>query len=559
VRRKVYGYVAAFSMAAALTVGMPAGAEELVGAGAAADTVTETQESGAAQESDETKGLAGILSQMLEDPSSVTEMMNCEGSGTVTITVEDGLRSMLQGFMSGMDEESTEDFSWLQSLTVSGAAKAEEGSCDASGSLKLNGVEIVGSGVSYDKESSLLYLALPGLTDQTAVIDVKKILEEMQNAEGMDELAGLTDQATDFMKLFEEESFQELITKLMNVLTEATPEAQTASTTLSVEGLSREVTACTMTWDGATLASMTRQVLEILKDDAFMQELLNHEYIQTLVQLEEAEEDDVVYEVSENGTESVPETEADTRTLYEKYQDALADALENGNFEEALADKAVTLQTALDAEGTLTGFSVDLTQEGQNENVLTAAWLKEDAALGFDFRLGTLLTEEMGLQNAGIRGRATATDKVWKGSVDFFADDVTAYTIYIDELDLTEIENGTWSGSFRLPIDTGDSSGFEMALTLNMKVTRSDDALNSTGTVLLAGSPMVSFEANFTKTADGLTAVSTDGAVELSDEDSAMNYLSGLDFNGLLTNLQSAGVPEEYLSLAGSVLSSLAA
>lgn len=439
---------------------------------------------------------------------------NAKGSSaeaTVTVEMSDALLSVLNTALS--QNGVNMDLSWVESITLTPQVDMYENTLRAELGVGLNRVSLITLSVIWDMDSQTIFVGVPELHDTYIEMDAAELLgsDAQEVAYGLAQSRDAT--KTILESLPEGAQLESLITRYVGLVLDKLENVEKETQTVKAGGLEQKLTVLKLELSQKDVLKLAEAVLEEAQDDKELKTLLN----------------DLDKAVSElNGYEA---------DLYGEFKDAVEDALDELDYiiDEAERGDFITVETFLDSSDTVVGRTVTLEMDGE-EMELYYITVTEGDEFAFKAEAGTVRIDGEGTVRKGTR---TGSYTLSESGTDYV-------TLEIE--DYTQAQDGTVTGTFRLIPESAlyDMMGMPTYLTsvldavsLELKGDSARVAIETAGSDLLA----LTLSGQTAKPA----AIKLPNGVSIDDETGGMQWLSQLDLDGLVSRLESAGVPDAYM------------
>ena len=415
-----------------------------------------------------------------------------------------------------------EDLAWLQTLGVDTGIVTQDGKNSLQLKLKLNGESLVTLDLVADAANDKAFLAIPELKQEYLEMPLSQ-LESMSGSGplgivGM--VAGLAgtdnEQMADAFKALPSQSkMEELIKKYLDMFIESAEEVEKDKTTLTVQGVSMEVTVLEITADGEAVAKAMENIFTEMKKDQDIKDIV--------VNMSEAQ--------GEDGAEA--------------YKSFLKDLDESLNDLDSIRENSsgFTMNVYTDAAGEIVG------REFRTESfAYIMKKLEKGDKFGLEMQLGP---DESAL---ALKGKGTKSGDKLTGELDIEVGGNFMGVLALDGFDEEKFKKGMLSGAIEIrPSDAllnsagSDSmmSGILRNFALRLEMDTGRDKGSMTLTVLSDGASLLSLSGSVNAKAGGrVNAVTGENMEKWSSEMDTDGFLMNL-----VTSLEKAGVPEAYTSM----------
>lgn len=505
-----------------------------------------------------------------ETEAAAEETGEKSGNGSLVLTVEPGGQMILSS-SAGTDD----DFSWLNNVSADCAYETVDGGTRFAGDLSFNGVSLTDIQAHYLKDSNVLYLSLPGLSSQTVALDLAKLGEEVSSMATEDSgsvslPADFEAEAQDYIEKLtgSEEQLSALLQKLGGVLAGNTADPTVTEVQLSAGNMTEPGTCYTLSWNGEQAEAIIQQGGDILLNDEFVKTLLDHPFIDEVVQfVEESSSDSSAEDYADGSAASSAEsfaagtdeaeTEAEALSVYDQFYNAVSQFLATTDISEDMADGSIDLDVYTvrkDGRSEFAGISVYADDgTGQMMDICRTVALEGEEQSAFEIDYGEAFAEAMEFSESfKIVGDFAKTGEEWNGSVDVQKDAESLMTATVEHFTASE-DGKEFSGVFTVPIQSEDGTSFEIKADLDVK----KDSSNVTVGVSTSGVGIATVDLAGSKgTGDfEITDFDESNAYQIANTRQLLGYVIGFDFESLFGKLESAGVPSAYIDQMRASLS----
>ena len=461
-----------------------------------------------------------------------------KGSLDLTVTLEEMGKSLAAMFTQM-------DFSSLSSIGLEALAKIEDQVEYMDAAVKVNGQTIVDYFMKFDLETMDILNAFPQLSGVALSINYNEMMETASEGSGVDpeemkkfmqsyvqlmgKIANGEIEAPDRAQL---ERFFAVFERYYDILLSYYESGETTLSTYTVYGISKDVTEVQGILDSAKAVPMAQEIMQTMKTDEDIAALFAY-----------------IEEVPDVGTVTVNGQEYELS--YENFQALLDKGLESLAEQEAEEGNGVILSIAIDEDENVAAEEMYTYQDGTTQNLFSLYHLVD----GDDHALQLLAADGM----VSIGGLGKQVDGVLNGEYGVYYNDTQVATVTASGVS-SDKASGTFDGTFAIapyiPADPESESseisgalamvsGFDLSCTVH-----SDrKAFNGTLSVNMSGSPLVTIALNSdsNKEVPDIDESVFANAVSMTEEGGMETFLQSLDYNEIFTNLQAAGLSEEFL------------
>lgn len=428
------------------------------------------------------------------------------------------------------------DLDWLNDIRISLDAVVEDEAMQMGMGVGLGGETILSADIVYDMAGAMIYMALPELNKDYMSMDMSYAMSGEDMMEVMSQSQALMDELMEALP--SEETINKLVTKYVEIALGEIKSVNKSTKTLKVGKASQKVVVLTAKITEKDLYAIATAILEEAEDDKELKKIIDafSDYATSVNEMNGSD-----YEVD----------------LYADFSEAIPYALENLEMMEEDADKSnyIKLETYVDMQDNVRGHQLTVYTDGEKDmdpvNVLTA--VKGNT---------TYLEAELG--TAYITGQSTEKKGVSQGYYTFTMEQYDYDTEETEEMDIftVEFENVTDNSATLRLIPSEDimaealsDSGIPAALlgdefALELAYSETEGKTNCEVNVLVDSKTLIGL---------GLSSAMKDGKVSIpknaldanNDEDAA-KWFSEMDFEGVLSAMDKAGVPSELVEAVRS-------
>lgn len=450
------------------------------------------------------------------------------GSSEATIHTQigDPLLELLAESLPAMGADATEAAQLLEVLqnceiTVSGNNDGESAATNVG--LSLNGTELLNVEVTMDPEDETLYIDLGEDFGDPLSLEI--------DDESLNTIAMITEMPAQMAEISKhlpsQEAFGEMLDKYILLALSQMEVSEKSTETVEVDGVKQRFTVLTYEISEETLVKMAIAILEEAEDDDQLHDVLEVfcQYINTLSQIME-----------ENGYDGMPYT-LEASDVIEQIPDIL-DQLEE-YADDADDDAVVEIETYVNSRGYVSGRTVKVEDVGQ---VLSYITVSKGQKYAFEAKAG------VGSDSVTLAGSGTQKNGLITGSYALKAMRQEALI-----LELENFDQAAYTGTARLKLgkalveqveDSMPMSGLldvsKLAVELELQSGSVDARLKMGNDLLFAIGGNASY-------GEATKVQAPDGAVDVMDEEDMLQWLEGVDLEGLMGKLEDIGLSEELL------------
>ncbi len=421
------------------------------------------------------------------------------------------------------------DVSWIENVSVRGVSSIKGDTVSMEGGLNLNDTDVITGQVVLDTETECLYAQLPELNKKYLGInagvdedfeEIFEMLPQMQqsNKESIEAMPGRRD-------------MEKLINRYALLALSCVDDVSKEKDVLSVDGVSQKCTKLKVTIDMETFCDMMETVLEEMKDDKDIKKII----------IESAR-------ANNENTKMLLGESADAEEVYELFQEGIEDLLDELDYmKDYEADEKIVMQVYVDGKGQIKGRTVKFGD--MKINVLAP---KKGSRIGYELSVKEA-GESIELSGMGKKSGDTVT-----GDFDLKYNGTALINITTKKLNVEDMKKGLLNGQITVRASStigrvlGSVSGLSILedISMTMDFSSSEKQYSCKARIDYDDKAMASISA-FVKSGKGTAAsVPGKGSVvmigDYEDTDALEEWLEELDLNKLVSNLDKAGVPDEY-------------
>lgn len=450
----------------------------------------------------EVKASAKSLASVLDETG--TSVSDFE-SGKVTVSLGDTILDML-----GATADGAIDFGFLKDIGVDYSSSVTDGGAAASAAVTLNGVHITDVNVYTDNAAGKIYINIPSVTDAYLAFDISDI-EDNISAD-----VTLPAEAADVSALIPSgEKLEEAIIKYAGIIIESITKVEKTEETITVGEKSADVTVLRATLDSEVTSGIAAGLAEALKGDEEVKE-----YLRSL------------YDAFGDEYTSFDDAYADFISTLES---RAADGTDGGDalIYTVMTDKngEICGRSLMPADGEREGFEYKVIAD--KDSFVFEAWL------GSDYNSDGLVT---------LSGSGKTSAKKLSADFTLSIGSEKAVSVTLADLDTSDGVSGkvdiTLGSALEGELSSLIPSGTKISLDLGIGKKKAKIAADMN--VLGASLAGITFESG--GVAKDIPLFDTARAETASGADDILSWLSSGDYEGLLTNLSTAGVPDEIIS-----------
>ncbi len=449
---------------------------------------------------------------------------NKTSEGGVELRLGSGGRDLLMDLAGSTLKQLNpdEDLAWFQTLGIQSSVVTQGDKKSLQMQLTLNGVGLVTLNLVADTAADKAYISIPELKKEYVEMPLSQL--SSMSGSGPMQIVGLIgglaqaddQQLADALKALPDKSKMEsLLKKYLDMVLEAAEQVEKEKVTLTVEGVSVEVTALEVTADGEALAKAMESIFTEMKKDKDIKDIV--------VNLSEAQ--------GEDGTKA-----------YEDFLKELDEALDDlDSVKENSSGFKMTVYT--DAGGEVIG------REFTTENF---AFILKKPEKGGKFGLDLQIGSEGSAFS--LKGKGTKSGDKLTGELDMEVGGTLLGVLALDGFDEEKFKSGMLSGAIEIrPSDalmssmssSASLSSILSSLVLRLEMDTGKDKGSMSLIILNDSSELLTLSAKVNAKAGGkISSVSGEDMEKWSSEMDTQAFLSTL-----VNSLKKAKVPEAYTSM----------
>lgn len=455
--------------------------------------------------------------------SNVSDVDNQTTEGGVELHLGSAGRDLIMAAAGDMIKQlnPSEDLAWLQTLGIDTNVVTQGDKKSLGLALKLNGVGLVTLNMVADTANDKAYIAIPELKKEYLEMPLSQLGEmsgsgPMQIIGMLGGLAGTDNkQLADAMKGMPSKSqVESLLKKYLDMFIESADKVEKEKDTLTVEGVSVEVTVLEITADGEDVARAMTSILTEMKKDQDVKSII--------LSMSEAQEQD--------GEEA-----------YKEFVESLDRALED--MDDLKESTGYTMTVYTDAGGEVVG------REFRTESF---AYIMKKPEAGGKFGLELQIGEENSALT--LKGSGTKSGDKLTGELDIEVAGSFVGVLALDKFDEEKMKQGMLSGAVELrPSDallSSAGSGSMLSSVLRNLVLRLE---MDTGREKADVSLIIQSDGSELMTISGKVNSKSGGKVSSVTGEDMEKWSSEMDTESFLAtlvkSLEKAKVPEAYTSM----------
>lgn len=474
------------------------------------------------------KGFSSYWDVVMEDQ----EKAMAGTKAIMTLKLEDGGKTLLSAASGGMD------FSWLNTLTMDMTAAVTEGKEIVNGEILLNDSPLCNMNMYMDLNELVEYLQIPELSEtwmKMPLLDSLEISEEelAQTFESEEEIQAYLEymeaykasMKNNFKVLSDLTTFlpdtatvSTLLDRYGNIIIDSVAEGGSSEETISVEGISEDCTVYESQITEAGVLSMMENILTAAKEDQELKGLLD------------------------KWSETCGE---DLNAQLQANVDALLEDLTGEGSDTAI----VTSKVWVNADGKIVGREISAEDETGSIPVFT--W-KNPSADGNSALLLEIGAEE---ETMTFTGTGQSAEGLLNGEYVFAVNGVKMLGVRAENLETHPKVPGYYNGRIGVSVldaETEEAPNPLAAFGLDINVVSDAEAKTNQIdlTVTNSGAALVTLSVNGGYADASVSAPEQavlDASLDITEKESELSYIQGMDWTAILDNASAAGVPAELV------------
>ena len=438
------------------------------------------------------------------------------------------------------------DLSWLESAGISYTGAMQQEQLMVKVAPILNDVELLNGVFLMDVKKGEMFLGLPEIADKYLAFSFGDDYDYERIQKKMDQMIGAY---SNMIKAYPDpEKISGLVNKYYELIMDNIEDVQKTKGTLEAGEVSMECTVLTIELDSKGIQKVLKAVLTEASKDKDIKEIIINFY------------DSLYDSMKELG--SVDEEDFDSEKLYEEFQEAIEDAIDD--LDDVGIDKFV-MENYVDASGEIVGRTISIKVDKETMTIVYAN-LKKGGDTGFEL---TCKTKETSFS---LTGGGKEKDNVFNGEYLITVDKKKIMTIGLEDYDVKAAKEGNAKGTIilkpgkDLPVEdameeladaikvpgaasliAGMKPGLKITLDVTTDHHKIDLALMDDKDELL----IISFEGSIEKAEEikmpsDYVMIDSDGNYDKKELES---LVKSIDVDGVLDALEEAGLPDEWLGI----------
>lgn len=441
----------------------------------------------------------------------------------VTLRVGDTVLDILEQQFPSQSGQ-TMDFSWLSEINLNLDADRIGMMQQMNLDIALADQQILTLCILQNLSDQSMWLGLPQLSSDFLMLNMQDFSYMIPASQSMEDMEQI------LQVLPEEEIFNGLLNRYIDIILSHFKDVQKETETLEVDGLQQVCTVLSVQLYEEDALDIVVQILETAKEDPDIKQIVDgySDYLNDKMR-QQYESFGWEWEDEDHYAEFISQIEDMLDDLADQYED-----LDTENY--------IAIKTYVDDADAVVGRHFQFVGEETEE-----IWF-------YMLSDGNVCNVEAVFTpvDMKITGSSVIKGNMQEQEYILFLQGTKYITLTVEELDLNELQQGNISCTIRLDPTAalleemfGDAamSFADVVLELKLDSSQSEFALN----LLTNESLILGIEINAASSAPEEIEIPSE-VVDMMDMEAVVAFVEELDFNALLTNLRNAGVPEELVT-----------
>ncbi|MCR5416326.1 MAG: zinc-ribbon domain-containing protein [Pseudobutyrivibrio sp.] len=456
-----------------------------------------------------------------------------EGEGVsseaeVNIALEDPAKILLES----SPEYSGVDISWLNTIKITATTSVNSDYFGINGILNLNDQDIGSMDIYADYGKEYLYFQSPELSEKYLGLPI-----DSTDGESIQEAFNIASaQAAESSENTPSgDELKELSAKYAGIIAENISGLEKGKGTCEAQGVSQSCTTISGPLTNYVDAKVRYNLYKEFINDAQMREALR------------------VIMTSSNAMDEMTSDDAeefDFDTYYDDLVEEMSDqmvdlrqVIKDCEKNDSKIEDIGEIEIFIDKNDTVVGFDW-----ADDDRTVEYYYYKPMDGDSYGLRMGA---KQDGVTLNEVTGSGEEFDTSLTGTFSFVEDDLDVASLEIVTLDKKALEDDTIDGEFKLTYNNLDlddiSSVLAGTLTFDVDATITAETRDFTIGVLSGDTKYLTITSTAKQTTAGAqSAPAADQVIDASTEDGIYEYLFSMNMTDLVSNLKTAGVPEEY-------------
>lgn len=481
----------------------------------------------------------------------MTKMLdNMTGHRVLTETVKIRLGSRGKDF-TALASMANIDLSWLDNAGITYKVSTQDDKAKVSIAPLLNDVKLATLASMINIKEGVVYLQVPELNEQWLGVHIG---DEDSYEAVFNRIGSTTEKYEEILKAYpDQETIEALTLKYYEIIMEQVESMEKTKSKLEAGDVAQECTLLTMELKTKDIQKILKAVVKELKKDKEIEKIINNVSDAMMSSMKESIDQIREY----NPDYELPDPYEEFIEALEEFEEEVLDD------EEKIEIDKLILEMYVDGDGKIIGRTITV-RNGDTTAKFSFAMTKKDDKIGIE------CSGKADSEGFSFVGNGTVKKEMYNGDFRLKVGDQKIMTVSVEDYDLKAAEKGNFAGSLTFKLGSDINVGDFLTSELRIRednpayalLKNIDPALRISGemqmdkheltlSLLDAGSEIIaiSFNGSLGEEED-ISAPA--GALEIhldddSDEEKLYEYLKGMKFDTLLSNLREAKLPSEWI------------
>ncbi len=464
-----------------------------------------------------TKNAKAFTDNLYESINSFKGLSFREGGAEGEMKVEFG-----EGFKEVIEEaagDEAEYITWIDSFGADFDVAVSKKGVSGDLTYKINDSKITTLELDEDLENFIAYYRLPDINDEAIKVDFSEIYEEAGMGELMSILGNISKEVDKFYGLIPEQKVAEdIFVRYAKVIAGEIKDVEEETEKIEIEGVSQKCTVLTAEIDGDVMLAMAKSVLEEVKDDEDIEDIIK-DFMRA-------------YNVDEGN--------------YDNFVDSINNALDNFP-DEIEEDISFDVKLYVDNRGGIVGLGIEV--QGAEISFIT---LEKGDKNAIEFKV------EAPGANISFSGMEEENGGKSSGEYALKVNSMELISFKTSGVDVEKAKNGEFVGKMTIEAGKGISDLMDMmggrsemaaiadvisSLKLELSATETSGKLS-----VYAKDKMFIAMTVDAKENNNTELTFPDSYVDVTSGDDIEGWLANCTIDGLLENLKNADLPSDLVS-----------
>ncbi len=464
-----------------------------------------------------TKNAKGLTDDLYASINSFKGLGFKEGGAEGEMKVEFG-----EGFKDVIEEAAGDEaayITWIDSFGADFDVAVSKKGLSGDFTYKINDSKITTVELDEDLENFIAYYRFPDINDEALKVDFSETFEEAGMGELMSILGNISKELDKIYGLIPEQKVvEDIFVRYAKVIAGEIKDVEEETEKIEIEGVTQKCTVLTAEIDGDVLLSMAKGVLEEVKDDEDIEDIIK-DFMSA-------------YNVDEGN--------------YDNFVESINNALDN--FPDEIEENiSFDVKLYVNNKGEIVGFGVEV--QGAEISFIT---LEKGSKKAIEFKV------EAPGANIAFSGMEEENGGKVSGEYTLKANSMELISVKTSGVDVEKAKNGVFVGNMTIEAGKGISDLMDMmggrsemadvidvisSLKLELTATDTSGKLS-----VYAKDKMFIAMTVDAKENSNTKLTFPDSYVTVTDASDMESWLSGCSIDGLLSNLKDADLPGELAS-----------